>query len=259
MNKIVSGMPFDQYTRAPGISKSSLVHLARSPGYLQYRLKNPQPTTEYMQFGSAVDCIITEGIDAFNAQYLVKPDDVDFRTKIGKKWREDNAEKIPVSATVLSCAESVKDHPLFADFVDCQMQQSIFWTDEEAGVNCKIRPDFTHQKNVYLADLKTTGNVSPEAFGRDALKWKYHWQAAMYLDGMSFVTGKDFYQFYFIVVERDPPHRVEVYETPLSVIELGREEYRSALQLYADCKKSGDWPLSTNQIQALEFPGYAWR
>jgi hypothetical protein len=161
--------------------------------------------------------------------------------------------------SVRDAAEAVQRHPVAGLMLaEGAPQVSAVWECQQTGVTVKIRPDMVMPAPT-LADLKKTVDASPEKFAIQVFKMRYHWQAAMYLDGMSAATGEHYDEFLFIAVEEDPPHRCEVYRLGMAEIEQGREEYRAALQAYADHNAVGSWPTSTGKIQDLRFPAWAAR
>lgn len=254
-------LPFEDYLAIDALNCSLLKEIAKSPGHLAYRREYPIEPTPVMVFGSAVDCLVFEGYSAFASQYALKPDDMDMRTKVGKLWKASIGDKQIVPETAETCAAAVVDNREASALIDdSSAQLSIVWEDRFTGLLLKGRPDAYLCTNFgVLVDLKTTDNADPEQFARKAHGLRYHWQAAMYLDGMTKLTGERHDEFVYVVVERDPPHRVEVMRLGQAEIELGRDEYRRALQLYAECKANDNWPTSSGEVQDLHFPAWAFK
>ena len=76
---------------------------------------------------------------------------------------------------------------------------------------CRARPDAL-DPNGLIVDLKTSQDASPDAFARTAATFKYHLQAAWYIDGLhaAGVTPEQT-AFAFVVIEKTPPHSVGTY------------------------------------------------
>lgn len=266
--EIIEKLPFADYLQIPALSQSTLKHIERSPGHLQAYLERGLKRTPEMIFGSAVDCLVFDGPQVFHDRYAVRPPGMDLRTKAGKAWKADHGHKETIPDTVLSCAGAVVGYPPAAQLLEAaRFQLSLVWRDEETGVWLKGRPDAyvvgghigEGSDPPVAIDLKTTDDASPEAFAKKAYNLRYHWQAAMYLDGLEAIAGEPHCEFMFIVAEREPPHRVEVYWLPASIIEQGREEYRAALEKYAYWDNRGEWPLNSGQVLPLSFPGWAFK
>jgi hypothetical protein len=63
----------------------------------------------------------------------------------------------------------------------------------------------------------------------------------------------------FIVLEKDPPFCVAVYELEDLAISLGRDEYQKHLQQYAECMSSGVWPAYGDGADLVSLPAWAFR
>ena len=103
---------------------------------------------------------------------VVKPAEVDFRTKEGKAWKAAQTAEI-VEAVDLARAQAqafaVRSQPdLAALLAEGRPEVSAFWLDEQTGELCKCRPDWVSPAGdgVILVDGKTCRDASPEGFGR---------------------------------------------------------------------------------------------
>jgi hypothetical protein len=267
--KIFYGLDFDKYLEIQAVSKSALVEMTRSPAHYLYRRTHPITPTDRMVFGSAVDSWLTEGEPAYRNKYITRPPGLDLRTREGKAWKKE-AEGLEVVPTTLNgqvcsvdgCVNAVLEHPVTAGLLEpCVKQASMVYYDRDmSDLDLKIRPDYwCDGEPCYLVDLKTSAKTDPDGFSRQAMALRYHWQAALYLDVASAVTGRQYKDFYFVVADPVEPHPVEVYRLGEAEIELGRDEYRSALRALAWCVAEGDWPSTTGGIRDLSFPTWAWR
>jgi hypothetical protein len=61
----------------------------------------------------------------------------------------------------------------------------------------------------------------------------------------------------WVVVSRQPPYRVEVYECGLAEAEKGRTDIQAALRLYAACKEADNWPTSSGVLQEINYRPWA--
>jgi hypothetical protein len=85
----------------------------------------------------------------------------------------------------------------------------------------------------------------------------YHRQGAMYLDGIATLTGIKC-RFGLVAVENTAPYGVMSALVRDSDIELGRRDYRRALQQIASSRASGVWPGYTSPTE-WSLPGWATR
>ncbi len=85
-------------------------------------------------------------------------------------------------------------------------ERSLFWVDEDTGLQCKARPDaMTLGESALCGDLKSARSVEPDEFIKDLFKFRYDLQAAHYLACIKAVYGVDA-SFAFFTVEKE--HRM---------------------------------------------------
>lgn len=266
---IALGLPMEigDYHRHPAVSKSHLDQVARSPlhywaRYLDPKRVTPEPTPA-MLIGSAVHTHVLE-LDTWDDRYVMAPDGVDRRTKTGKEtWAAFEAEA--ASRTVLSKADTelvqamgraVYGHPAAAFLLGRPglAEQTYLWTDEATGLECKCRPDWMTKDGSLIVDLKTTEDASPTGFRKSIGNFRYHVQAAWYLDGIERATGRRPEQFLFVCVEKKPPHAVAVYAASPEMVATGALTAEADLARLALCRESGEWPGYSNQIEVIDLP-----
>jgi hypothetical protein len=106
------GISFPDYLSIPCPSVSLLKRMERGPGHVMHELLHPRKQTPAMLMGSAPDCLLSEGPEAFERAYstpprgaadlgpdwALLPDGMKLTTKDGKAWRADQeaAAKIVV-------------------------------------------------------------------------------------------------------------------------------------------------------------------
>lgn len=138
---------------------------------------------------------------------------------------------------------------------DGRPEVSAYAMDDETGVLRRARFDWLGVG--VLSDLKTAASAEPWAFAGAAAKFGYHMQAAWYLD-LARDLGHPAEAFAFLVVEKEPPHLVEVYELDAAAIARGRDLNRRALERFRDCTASGIWPGYTGRpFTTLSLPRWA--
>ena len=252
------------YHSGPGISKSGLDRIARSPKHYQSSLTASREQTDDFLFGSIVHTLVLEP-DKFADEYIVAPK-CDRRTKAGKDtWAAFEAEsngrevvKEDIYTHARAAADEVLKHPKVGLLLESgTVEESFYWRDAAEGVLCRCRPDFLHANCDYIVDLKTTRDASRLAFGSSAAKFRYHVQAAFYLAGVEAVTGIKPEGFLFVTVEKEPPYAVAVYEADPDFIAVGHELMRRDLRAYAECFFSGEWPGYPEVITPLVLPRWA--
>jgi len=256
------------YHAHPAISKSHLDQVARSP--LHYwaafldLARQPREATAAMAIGSALHTHVLE-LDQWDARYVTAPDGIDRRTKMGKaEWEVFTTAS--TGRTVLTKADAdlvmrmgraVFGHPAAAMLLGLpgKAETTHMWTDAATGLQCKCRPDWLTDDGRIMVDVKTTENASPREFARSIATWRYHVQAAWYLDGIEQSTGTRPEQFLFVCVEKKS-FACAVYAADAEMIAAGAKAAARDLEMLATCKAADAWPGYSDQIEPISLP--AW-
>lgn len=226
MKRIVRKLPNEEYHASDAISHSGIIKLLQSPEhYLQYKSVKNVPTPA-MEFGSAFHAYVLEP-EIFASQYVVAAK-FDRRTKEGKalaeQWNAENNGKILLnneqSESLAAMKAGIFNHKGAATLLSGgEVETSLFWTDRQTGLQCRIRPDYWNHSG--MVDLKTCcGSAGKEAFGKVIANMGYDIQAAFYVDGMRETTGKSV-KFYFIAIEKTAPYAVACYVASPAMLEVG--------------------------------------
>jgi len=241
-------------------SYSSLKILARSRQEYRYWKDNPREETDALRLGSAFDHLIFEP-ELYQQMYAVAPE-VNKRTKEGKETLAQFEEEHP-NQTYISKSEEFQLYSMqyalsknwYADQMlrnnEMKSQVAFVWHDEETNVLCKSRVDMLLPN--MLADLKTSRDV--RKFKYDAFGYSYHIQAAMYLAG-AHAHGIDVNDFRFIVIDKNPPHIVKVFNFDDNGIKLGQVHYRSALYEWRNAHETNNWE-DEDFVETIQTP--MWR
>ena len=157
----------------------------------------------------------------------------------------------------MSMHSAVERHPLAgAIFTEGKPEQSVYWIDEATGVTCRARVDWL--RAAHIVDLKTAADASPSGFCRAAGNFGYHISASHYRTGIHAVTG-EWLPFVLVVVEKEAPHYVSVHQFDDDFLDIGAEQMRRALELFAECESTGVWPAYGDDINTLTPPRYLTR
>jgi len=262
-------MENDAYHAHPAISKSGLDLIARSPLHFWARYLDPNrvPTepTAAMRLGTAVHTHVLE-LHQWQQRYITAPEGIDRRYKVGKEaWAAFEAQsegRTVISREdadlVMAMGRAVFGHPAAAMLLGLpgKAETTHMWTDAATGLQCKCRPDWLTDDGRLIVDLKTTENASPREFARSIAEWRYHVQAAWYLDGIEQATGTRPEQFIFICVEKKAPFACAVYAADAEMIAAGAQTAARDLEVLATCKAADAWPGYNNQIEPISLP--AW-
>lgn len=70
---LYSGLPNGLYHKGPGISKSGLDLIRRSPMHYKFMKENPRPSTPALVIGQALHCLVLEGEEQFHKEFCRAP------------------------------------------------------------------------------------------------------------------------------------------------------------------------------------------
>ena len=168
--------------------------------------------------------------------------------------------------TVHAVAAAIKRNPLaVATLTNGVAEETLAWQDPETGVWLRARPDFrpnsilTKQAVMVVSDLKfvAASHANPKGFEKAIENFGYHMSAAFYMDGIKAVYGHYPTHWVHVVVEKDAPHCVALYELPGEDIERGRVMNRRAINLFARCLDAGKWPGYADDPKQVGLPIWA--
>lgn len=256
-------IPESIYHHSPGISKSQLMELAKSPAHYKWMIDHPgdREPTPAMIFGTCFHLMILEP-GRFDQEVISAPEGMKFTTKEGKAWKEENKGKIILKSDEMErlklMREEILAHPTAARiFEDGTPEVSAFWRDQEVGSLCRARFDYLREDGM-IADLKTTDCAAPDAFARTIFSdlTRYYVQAAYYSDAYEAITGEIPKGFIFVAVEKSPPYPVATYILSENGLRAGRDWYRRMLDLYEECREADIWPGYDGDIGTIEPPSW---
>lgn len=266
---IYTNLSSDAYHAAPGISNSGLSIIAeRTPAHYKASLETVRHATPAMQAGSRLHSAVLEP-ELFTQCYAVAPK-FDLRTNVGKAdkaaWEAANPNRTAISGDEYSQSMFIADI-LHANATVRELlrgghnERSVFSKDPETGVLVKCRPDAdaTISGRRIITDLKTTERASPDDFMWSAYRYGYYRQAPFYMDVCKWEARDGKFDrapdsFFFIAVEKEPPYAYIIYEAAPRFMQRGRDAYRSALNTYAACVESNDWPAYDTDTHTLDLP-----
>jgi len=252
----------EDYHSGPGISKSGLwtIH-AKTPAHFKYPPEKDEESTQAKatkDFGTAAHIAILEP-DTFEKRVVRGP--VDRR---GNKWK-DLAEACEIDGKTLLIEKQYDDVLAMRDAVHAnawinsiitggkpEIEASGYWIDPETGMLCRCRPDLYRADIGIMLDLKSTESAKADDFARSVYNYGYHAQEAHYTDGYT-ALGRKIEGVVFLAWEKKSPYAFQVFELPPSIVDEGRAIMRSALNTYAECVRSNQWPGYPDGVQELKF------
>jgi Phage tail sheath protein FI len=277
------GMPEEHYRAAHAVANSDLKYIQRSPAHFYAaRLdpdREPEVDTAVKVLGRALHCAILEPHTFDQRFYCVDPDAPrDARhhrnakapsaeTLASIRWwddftaRNDGKQLVDRSASdkLRKVGARVRQHPELQAYLRTgTAEDSIFAVHPEFNLPVKIRTDWRTQIDGLrvVIDVKSCEDARPEAFARDAWKYGYFQGAAWYCDVHEW-AGLGHVDLYLLLALEKAGPGIKIYEVQEDVLEIGREQHRKAMALYAHCKAVGEWPSYSTDIEPLVPPSWA--
>lgn len=237
------------------------------PARFRWWLDHPDAPRDAFDLGHAAHLkVLGRGLD------LAVIDAADWRTKAAKEAKEAAyaAGRVPLLVAdherVEAMADTVRRHPIAGPLLhpdSGQPEVSAFWVDRPTGVWCRARFDFLRHlvlgRRRIIVDYKTTPNASLEHIQRAIHRFGYHQQGAHYTDGAAVLGLGDSPAFVLVFQETDPPHLVTVVQLDPVALRIGRDLNRQALDIYAECRRTGHWPAHSDDIEPIALPAWVER
>lgn len=239
----------NSYHDSMGISRSMLMDFKRSPHHYwynhisgEYIKEEPTPA---MNLGNAVHTLVLEP-GLWHDEFLV----IKQKTRPRKDtppWQKiiEEAE----GRTILTPDESIKASCMANSVLsnvhaktllnNCLVEQSIYFTHKETGLQCKARPDAMF--NNLVMDLKTNADGSYRAFQAACVNYGYFIQAAMVKQALESIDV-ELDEFIFIGVEKEPPYCVSIYNLSCEALEYGEKLFNDIMLGIKYCLDNNNWP-----------------
>lgn len=250
-----------------GLSNSALSLISRSPAHYHWRyiLGNKEPPSKALIDGRCIDVMTLEP-EKFDDKFFILPPEAKGNSKAAREIKADlieaNTGKDMITQDqydmAVGCANAVRNHGLVKTMLadpNGKAQYKIKWTDAETGVLMQGYIDWITGAGIAF-DLKSTDDARPAEFAKSIGKFRYDVQAALYIDGAR-AMGIDINHFYFVAVEKKPPHCVSVIALDPADLETGRMHYQHDLFVYQACKKNNRWPGYQEKIFLVNTPPWA--
>lgn len=266
MSEVMNRMTEEEYRADPGVNKSTLWEMRKSPKHYKWALENPTEDTPALRAGRAIHMAVLQ-MDEFDKHYVVGPA-VDKRTKEGKAawaaFMEDAGDREVLTgeeyAEIMAIADAVKAETSDL-FKQCKTEVPLFWDDRRTGIRCKCRVDAMLETDdkLVLIDLKTTTDASVDAFARSAVRYGYHVQAAHYMNGAEACGlnhGKPI-MWWFVAVEKNPPYAVNLIQVTDGFLTDGQFVLMGLMDKLDECLRNDVFP--GYGVSVLDMPAWAIR
>ncbi|ORL93439.1 recE [Prescottella equi] len=267
---IYDGIPDHVYhSDTASLSSSGARAILKSPAQFRYEQDHPRPPRKAFDFGHAAHSLVLgAGAELREIPVGLLASNGAVSTKEAKAFvaeaRADGAVALKPEeyAQVHAMAAKLLDHPYARALMEAegQAEQSIYTTDPDTGVRLRSRPDWMTRPGprLLVVDYKSTTDADPRVFERHAADFGYHCQNAWYLDQVIAAGIDDDPEFLFIAQSKEPPYLVSVTRFGPEDVEEGRRRNRRAINTFADCNRTGQWPGWEHDIYPISLPKWAF-
>ncbi|HHS9967652.1 TPA: PD-(D/E)XK nuclease-like domain-containing protein [Raoultella ornithinolytica] len=255
----------EDYHAGDGVSKSQLDLLAKNPALLKWIKAAPEDEEKKaaLDMGTALHCLLLEP-EEFDKRFIIAPP-FNRRTTQGKADEESFLKDVGTRGMKVMTAEegrkvglmreSAMAHPAARWMLEApgHCETSMYWTDDETGELCRIRPDKWLNEHNVIVDVKKVADM--DRFARHIEEFRYHVQNAMYCEGAQKVTG-EVHGFFFLAVSESIDcgrYPVRVFELDAPDVDTGMALFRRDLNTYHQCRLSDEW----GGVEIIKRPEWA--
>lgn len=261
--QIIADLPDEQYHAARdslSFSGAKLLLPPSCPAKFRECMDNPpKPKPEYTFGHAAHSLILGKGAE------IIEVDAPDWRSKAAREVREQACNGVAPMLThelekARAMVAAVRSHPTAGPlFEHGDAELSLYADDPETGISLRGRTDWitTIGGQLLIVDFKTSDTADPVQFARKGAGYLYHGQHAWYTDLVKSVGLSDSPRFVDVVVEKTPPHVVTVVEFDDEAVTEGRRLNRMAIDIYARCVETNEWPDYGPGIHSISVPFWA--
>jgi hypothetical protein len=237
------------------------------PAKFRYDQDHGQEHRAVFDFGQAAHLVVLgEGPE------IVVVDAPDWRGKTAQQQRAEARERgaVPVLTSewqrIKDMAKALREHPVARALFDPDRgrpEQTLIWRDRRTGVMRRARLDWLPDPGpgrLIIPDYKTCASAEPAALARSVATYGYHQQDDWYRAGARALDLCDeAAAFVFVCQEKVAPYVVTVFELDAAARRIGAARNRRAIEIFAECQRTGRWPGYGDDIAYLSLPPYAER
>jgi len=252
------------YHAMPGLSATSMKYLLRSPMHYRQAMDHRIEKSAF-DLGHAVHAkVLGVGLDVVVIPADLLASNGAASTKDARAFIADARAngQVPVKADVFAqvdaIANAVLAHPKAARLFNLpgRAEVSLFADDPDTGVRLRGRLDWLAtlpDGRALNVDLKSTTDVRRHKLVRSIEDFAYDIQSEAYKALQRLTDTAEVAPTHLVFVEVDAPHEVRVIQLAhQDWIDGGIHKMRRAIDLYAQCVKTGIWPGDDDEPGAAD-------
>lgn len=273
-----------EYRALPALSASDIKIMQRSQAHWHYWKSNPPEETEAQRLGTAVHMKILQP-DLFDSEYALFSDsayvealrkgEVPDESGKHKAYENPRASKLYKSykadfdnsvqgrkiigqeylEVVNGISNAVKQNPHVNEWLNDPQslkEHAIFWRVGDTDMKAMLDLICGH----VIVDIKTTLDARADSFMREAHRYGYFLQGAVYVSALE-STGIENPTFILLACEKEPPYLCQPFVIGQDTIEYQKTRIDKLLREHVDCLRTGIWSGYKIDPVMLEMPIYA--
>ncbi|MFB7845468.1 PD-(D/E)XK nuclease-like domain-containing protein [Streptomyces sp. NPDC056053] len=236
------------------------------PALFRHEQDNPKPSTKTFDIGNAAhQLVLGEGPDLWLVDH-VRWDTAKAKAEVAEARA---AGAIPLKRAeydqVQAMADAIRRHPIASALFapgSGRPEVSVFWKDRTTGIRRRARFDWLpHPRSgrLIIPDYKTCRSAEPSALARAIDEYGYHCQDDWYRAAARAAGLAEDPAFVFVCQEKTAPYLVTVVELDAAARRIGAAKNRRAIEVFARCTETGNWPGYSDDITYLSLPVWAER
>ena len=238
----------------PGLSYSGAKDILRSPFVYQWKRTQPYEPSDAMDLGTVLHSLV---LDTGQSWETIDGGRGVTERKAAARARGLIPIRLEDLAKAARMAQAVTDHvEASALLAKCRRRELAAIADTNP-VTLRAFLDALHDGGRFVVEVKSGRPGTIDDFARTAVNLGYDIQAATYHTVMEWL-GQPVETVWFVIVESEPPHQVAVRCLDAEFVDLGRAKLRRALDTYARCVTTGEWP-GPEPVAIVSAPRWALR
>jgi hypothetical protein len=242
------------YFSHEALSNSGIKQILKSPRKFRYWTDTEKADSSDFRIGRALHNIVLE---PERPRILLYDQTQTFQSKAGQAFLAANPDSICLTAdeyaTVSGMAESIaSNHSVSRLIASCPVREAEIYGQELTAFGpIKSKAMVDAMSSGLILDLKTTRD-DPGDFLWTGKRFGYDIQAAWYRHMAYTHVDGNMREFVFIVVEKNPPYEIALYQTKPETFEKGWEKCAEGIEAYGQCMSLNRWPARDTSV-LLEF------
>lgn len=239
------------YFAREALSNTGIKKIIRSPKKFRHWANNPNADSSDYRIGRGVHNLVLE---PENPKILVFHETKTFQSKAGELFLSQNPMSICLTVeehlTVLNITDSIfSNDPVSRLLKSCPLRElEIYGKEPTTFGSIESKAMVDAMNDGLILDLKTTKDDCEDFEWNGRKKFRYDIQAAWYRHMAEKHYDGKLREFCFIVVEKNPPYEIKVYQTKPETFSAGWSDCEHAIDIYAACKLRNLWPARDTNI-----------